>query len=162
REQEASYDTPGVLEDWSNDLSKLHGAYNNAYCARNLVGSVPQLPNTFLGLMARWMIGIAQRMLFWYTPQIRFFNERAASILDRIGVLEDREFRVVLALANRIEKLERETRLMRAATPAASVSTGRADAAPSGETAAAPQHPRNGPYSRSRLDTKDFFFQLQG
>src|SRR6266853_2151558 len=84
REQAASYETPEVMEDWSNDLSKLQSAYNTAYCARNLVGSVPQLPNTLPGLLARWVIAIAQRMLFWYTPQIRYFNEAAAATLNRV------------------------------------------------------------------------------
>ena len=123
REQAASYETPEVLEDWSNDLSKLHSAYNTAYCARNLVGSIPQLPNTFLGLMAGWVTGIAQRMLFWYTPQIRYFHEAATSVLNGVCALEDRKFRVFLALEDRLEKLERETRLLRAAQSTASVAT---------------------------------------
>jgi SAM-dependent methyltransferase len=145
REQAASYETPEVMEDWSNDLSKLQSAYNTAYCARNLVGSVPQLPNTLPGLLARWVIRIAQRMLFWYTPQIRYFNEAAAATLNRVCSLEDRQFRVFLNLADRLENLERETRLLRASSSAAS-----------------PQSPSKGQYTRSLIDAKDFYFQLQG
>ena len=106
REQAASYETPTIMEDWSNDLNKLHSAYNTAYCARNLVGSVPKLPNTFLGFVAGWVIGISQRMLSWYTPQIRYFNEAATSVLNRVCSLEERRFRVFLALADRLENLD--------------------------------------------------------
>jgi SAM-dependent methyltransferase len=162
REQTASYESPVVLEDWSNDLAKLHGAYNTAYCARNLVGSVPQLPNTILGMAAGWVIGIAQRLLFWYTPQIRYFNEAATTTLNRLCSLEESKFRIFLALSNRVETLERETRLLRAAQSSGQVSTGRTDAGPPGQAATAPEHPRKGVYTRSLIDTKDFYFQLQG
>jgi SAM-dependent methyltransferase len=161
REQAASYETPAVMEDWSNDLSKLHSAYNTAYCARNLVGSIPQLPNTFLGFVAGWVIGLSQRMLSWYTPQIRYFNEATTSVLNRVCSLEERKFRVFLALADRLENLERETRLLRAAQSTERVSTCSADP-PSGPTAAPPEHPQEGAYTRSPIDTKDFYFQLQG
>lgn len=161
REQAASYQTPAALEDWSNDLGKLHSAYNTAYCARNLVGSIPQLPNTLLGMVAGWVIAIAQRMLFWYTPQIRHFNEATTSVLNRVCSLEDRKFRVFLALWDRLENLESETRLLRAAQSAPSASASPADPPPLGQTAA-PEHPQTGAYTRSRIDTKDFYFQLQG
>jgi SAM-dependent methyltransferase len=158
REQAASYESPTVLEDWSNDLAKLHSAYNTAYCARNLVGSVPQLPNTFLGIAAGWVIGIAQRMLFWYTPQIKYFNEATTSVMNRVCSLEERKFRVFLAMADRLEKLERETGLLRAAQ-----STGAVPApAASDQRAAEPEHPAKGAYTRAPIDTKDFYFQLQG
>ncbi len=161
REQAASYETPAVMEDWSNDLGKLHSAYNTAYCARNLVGSIPQLPNTFMGLVAGWVIGIAQRMLFWYTPQIRYFNEATTATLNRVCSLEERKFRASLAMENRLENLEREMRVLRAAQSAADVSTRPAAPPPSGQTAA-PEHTKPGAYTRSPIDGKDFFFQLQG
>ena len=141
REQAASYESPTVLEDWSNDLAKLHSAYNTAYCARNLVGSVPQLPNTFLGIAAGWVIGIAQRMLFWYTPQIRYFNEATTSVLNRVCSLEERKFRVFLAMADRLEKLERETGLLRAAQSTVSASARPADPARIGPNGAVPEPP---------------------
>jgi len=42
REQAESFQTPAVLEDWSNDLAKLHSACNGAYSARNTL-TVPPL-----------------------------------------------------------------------------------------------------------------------
>jgi SAM-dependent methyltransferase len=162
REQAASYESPTVLEDWSNDLGKLHSAYNTAYCARNLVGSVPQLPNTFLGFVAGWVIGIAQRMLFWYTPQIRYFNEATTSVLNRVCSLEERKFRVFLAMSDRLENLERETRLLRAAQSAGPVSTHPSGPAPLDPSAAATGHSPASVYTRSPVDIKDFYFRLQG
>lgn len=159
RQQTASYETPEVLEDWSNDLAKLNSDYNTAYCARNLVGSVPPLPNTFLGFMAGRVIRIAQRLLFWYTPQIRYFNEATTSVLSRVCSLEERKFRTFLAMADRLEKLERETRLLKAVRTSESSSAHACDPVLSGE---AHQHPRSAPYTRSHLDTKNFFFELQG
>jgi len=144
REQAASYEAPAAMEEWSNDLAKLQSAYNTAYCARNLVGSVPQLPNTFLGFVAGWVIGIAQRLLFWYTPQIRYFNEATTTALNRVCSLEERKYRIFLALADRLESLERETRLLKAAQPAD------------------PQPPQKSVYTRSLIDSKDFYFRLQG
>ena len=152
REQAASYATPEVLEDWSNDLSKLHSAYNAAYCARNLVGSVPQLPNTFLGLVASWLVGITQRVFSWYTPQIRSFNEATVSVLNRLCALEEQKLRVFLGFADRLENLEREARLLRAAQSAGQFS-------PRPPT---PEQPRRSSYTRSPIDTGDFYFQLQG
>jgi SAM-dependent methyltransferase len=144
REQAATYRTPEAIEEWSNDLAKLQSAYNNAYCARNLVGTVPLLPNTLLGVVAGWVVGFAQRILFWYTPQIRTFHEATTSVLNRICSVEEHKLRTFLAMADRVEKLERETRLLRAAQSAPAP-----DEAPP-------------PYTRSPIDTRDFYFELQG
>lgn len=144
REQAATYRAPEAIEEWSNDLAKLHGAYNAAYCARNLVGSVPVLPNTFLGIVAGWAVSFAQRILFWYTPQIRNFNEAATAVLNRLCSLEEQKFRTFLAMADRVEKLERETRLLKAAQSG-------------GSPAEAPTE-----YTRSSIDTRNFYFELQG
>ncbi len=152
REHAASYETPAVLEDWSNELNKLHSAYHTAYCARNLVGSVPLLPKTPLGMVAGWIIGIAQRVLVWYTPQIRQFNEATTATLNRVCTLEDLQLRVCVAMAHRLENLERETRLLRAQSTAIGTN----------QTAEAPFESQKSPYSRSLIDTKDFYFRLQG
>jgi SAM-dependent methyltransferase len=146
REQEATYQTPEVIEEWSNDLAKLHSAYNAAYCARNVVGSVPVLPNTLLGMVAGWAVRFAQRILFWYTPQIRSFNEATTSVLNRLCLLEERKYRTFIAMADRVEKLERETRLLRTAQSAK-------NATPA---------PAAGPYTRSSIDARSFYFELQG
>lgn len=147
REQEASYETPEVLEDWSNDLAKLNSAYNGVHCARNLVGNVPLLPKTPLGVAAGWAIRFAQKLLFWYTPQIRQFQEAAAGALSRVCALEERKFRSFLAVHQRLEKLEREMRLLKLA-----------QTAPGAEEGAG----RSVPRPRPAVDAKDFFFQLQG
>src|SRR5580700_997646 len=100
REQEAPYQTPEAMEEWSSDLARLHGAYNAVYCARNVVGTVPVLPKTPLGMVAGWAVRFAQRILFWYTPQIRYFNESVTAVLNRLCSLEERKFRSVLAMSD--------------------------------------------------------------
>lgn len=162
REQAASYETPEVMEEWSNDLARLQSAYNTAYCARNLVGSVPQLPNTFLGFVGAWVIGIVQQMLFWYTPQIRYFNEAATSTLNRLCSLEERKFNVVVAMRDRLEKLERETRLLRAAQSTGNVPIKLTETPAEDDRQITSTHTRNSPYTTSPIDTKDFYFELQG
>jgi SAM-dependent methyltransferase len=72
--------------------------------------------------------------------------------------LEERKFQVFLSMADRLEKLERETGLLRAAQSTGAVPT----PARSDQTAAEPEHPPRGVYTRAPIDTKDFYFQLQG
>jgi SAM-dependent methyltransferase len=150
REQEASYQTPQVLEEWSNDLSRLNSAYNAAYSARGLVGNVPQLPNTFHGQVAKLLVAIGQRILFWYTPQIRQFNEATTAVLNRI--CEDHKFRSFLAMSDRIEKLEREVRALKVTR----------SAEPSPAEPAEPRQAPRVPSDRAPIDAKNFFFELQG
>jgi SAM-dependent methyltransferase len=109
-------------------------------------------------MVGGWVIGIAQRLLFWYTPQIRYFNEATTSVLNRVCSLEERKFRVFLSMADRLEKLERETRLLRAGGSTGTLST----AASSEPAVGAVEHPRKGVYTRSPIDTRDFYFRLQG
>jgi SAM-dependent methyltransferase len=162
REQEASYQTPQVLEEWSNDLTRLNSAYNAAYAARNLVGSVPHLPNTLLGLAAKRVIGIAQRFLFWYTPQIRQFHEASTSVFNRVCSLEEHKFRTFLAMADRLEKLEREIRLLKAVrtteTHSPQPASGRRSADGLGTLRDLPRAPSG----RPPVDAQRFFFELQG
>jgi len=154
REQAASYETPMVLEDWAQDLTNLNAAYDAVYSARNLVGTPPQLPGTFIGIVAGWMTKIVQRMLFWYTPQIRHFQGAATTTLNRVCSLEERKYRSFLAMADRMERLEREVRLLRAATPAP---------LPIGSTSPEETSKRSLdlPYTRSNIDTSHFYAELQ-
>ncbi len=157
RAQAASYDTPVVLEDWANDLADLHHAYDSVHSARNLVGTRPQLPNSLIGIVAGWVTSIVQRALFWYTPQIRHFQESTARTLGRVCSLEERKYRSFLAMADRIEKLEREVRLLRVAQRNADATTLASD------TGATEQmdRPRDLPYSRSDIDPGDFYSEFQ-
>jgi len=160
REQRISYHKSEVIEDWSNDLGKMHGSYNAAYCSRNIVGTTPQLPSKLLTLLAGWVIGITQRALSWYTAQTRTFNEASVSTLNHLCSLEERNFHAFLALSDRLDGLAREVRLLRAAqtAPATNGDPTAADATPSPIKSAGEE---DGPYSRSPIDAQDFFFKLQ-
>lgn len=158
REQEASYEFSTVLEDWSNELARLTTSYNEVYCARHLVGSTPQLPNTLLGILGGWVIGIAQRMLFWYTPQIRQFHEATTTAMSRLCSLEEQKFRSILSIANRLERLEKESRQTKARI---------FESSPPNPTkgtpvnAAKPDPSESTPFSASKVDTDHFYLQLQ-
>ena len=158
REQEATFETPEALEDWSNDLAKLHSAYNKLYSARNLVGTVPQFPSTPLGFVAARIVPILQRLLLWYTLQIRYFHEAVTSALNRICSIEDLKFRIFLSTADRVERLEKEVRRLKADLSAAKPADGLPAAphtAPAAEAAASPV------FARDLIDAKDFCFELQ-
>ena len=166
-ERAASPETPGVLEDWSNDLARLSSAYNTVYCARNLAGSVPQLPNTFVGFVAGWLVRISQRLLFWYTPQIRYFHEAVTNLLNRLCSLEERQFRAFMAMADRLDKLERNARLVtaeRSSWPDASPSPAQVTDPPPGshQADAVVSDDPSFPYTRAAIDPGNFCFELQG
>jgi O-antigen chain-terminating methyltransferase len=153
REQRASCDDETALEDWANNLARLHSTYNDVYTSRNLVGKIPQLPNMLLAKVAGLLIRAAQTLLFWYTPQIRQFHESVTGALEQLTQLEEREFRGVLDLGNRVEQIQKElrrTKLAAAAKP------------PQVAPPAAPAPPLEAPVSPSGLNLDDFYFALQG
>lgn len=153
REQQASCDGETALEDWANNLARLHSTYNNVYTSRNLVGKIPQMPNLLLAKLAGLLIRAAQTLLFWYTPQIRQFHESATGALEQLTQLEEREFRAFLSLGNRVEQIEKELRLAKLArTPSAEM-----EVAPP-----APPPPREGRIAPRGVNPDDFYFALQG
>ncbi len=135
-----------------------NSAYDTAYSTRNLVGSVPQLPDTLLGVVAGWVTGIVQRILFWYTPQIQQFHDATTTVLNRICALEERKFRTFLAVADRLERVEREARLLKASQHSA-----RSTIAPDGSRPQVeiPEHAQSFPYTRSNIDARGFYSELQ-
>jgi O-antigen chain-terminating methyltransferase len=89
-----------------------------------------------------------RRALFWYTPQIHEFQEAAATLLNRICLLERHKFRSFLALSHRLEKLELGLRMVssRSSGPAAD------------ETRLLGRNP---PVGSSDLDPAAFYASLQ-
>jgi 2-polyprenyl-3-methyl-5-hydroxy-6-metoxy-1,4-benzoquinol methylase len=148
REQRASCDTETIAEDWANDLTRLHSAYNNVYTSRNLVGKIPQMPNLLLAKMAGLLIRAAQTLLFWYTPQIRQFHESATGALEKLTHLEDREFHAFLSLSDRVRQLENELRLWKLAAVK--------------DTPTAPAPPQEAPLLQDGVNADQFYFALQG
>ncbi len=158
REQQTSYEFSTLLEDWSNDLAKLSSSYNEVYCSRHLVGSNPQIPNTLLGLIAGWLIGIVQRLLFWYTPQIRQFQEATALALNRICSLEERKFRSFLSMADRLQDLEAEYRRLRSSV-AGPLPDSRRVSMPAKEAQNLPIGDKR--HSAASIDAEHLYFELQ-
>jgi 2-polyprenyl-3-methyl-5-hydroxy-6-metoxy-1,4-benzoquinol methylase len=91
-----------------NELAALNVAYGRLYEIRNLVGQTPPAPNTFRARMGGHFIRLAQRMLFWYTPQIRRFQNETASVLGSIRILIERQFETIGELRRDIQSLQRK------------------------------------------------------
>jgi len=75
-------------------LSALHASYA-------MVGRLPPEPPTVRGRIGTRLIKLVQRMLFWYTPQIVYFQYSALRALEEQAKILERAER-------RIRKLESE------------------------------------------------------
>jgi hypothetical protein len=64
-------------------ISVLHASYA-------LVGQLPPEPPTFRGRVGARLIRIVNRMLFWYTPQIVYFQYSALRALEEQAKILDR------------------------------------------------------------------------
>jgi 2-polyprenyl-3-methyl-5-hydroxy-6-metoxy-1,4-benzoquinol methylase len=91
-----------------NELAALNVAYGRLYEIRNLVGQTPPAPNTFRARIGGHFIRLVQRMLFWYTPQIRRFQNEAASALASTRILIERQFETIGELRRDVQALRRK------------------------------------------------------
>ena len=110
RRQSESRDPTEVLEEWSAELASLSSAYGDVYTSRNLVGRTPQMPSLLVAKIAGVVIWVMQKALFWHTPQIRRFQQSAATALGRLRSIAERDFEAHVALDRRIEELESAVR----------------------------------------------------
>lgn len=91
-----------------NELATFNVAYGRLYEIRNLVGQTPPSPHTFRARMGGRLVGLVQRMLFWYTPQIRRFQNETASVLASARVLIERQFQTIGELRQDVRTLHRK------------------------------------------------------
>lgn len=91
-----------------NELAALNVAYGRLYEIRNLVGQTPPSPNTFRARVGGHLIRLVQRMLFWYTPQIRRFHDETASVLASARILIERQFETIGELRRDVQALRRK------------------------------------------------------
>lgn len=146
RRQSESRDSAQILEEWSNELASLSSAYSDVYTSRNLVGRTPQMPNLLVAKIAGVVIWIMQKALFWHTPQIRRFQQSAATAIGQLRSIAERDFEAHLALDRRIEELEAAVRRL-------------APSEPSPEPP--PTKARQRPATDHELDLERFCFALQ-
>jgi len=80
------------------------GALNASYAS---VGQPPPEPPTFRGRVGAQLVKLVRRMLFWYTPQIVYFQYSALRVLEEQGKILERS-------ESRIRRLEAELAEQRA------------------------------------------------
>ena len=78
---------------------------------------MPPSPATWRARVGAKLIAVVQRMLFWYTPQIRQFHCETAAILGKTSELLEQQSR-------QIADLQREIRTLRAGTPVIAATPG--------------------------------------
>jgi hypothetical protein len=91
-----------------NELAALNVACGRLYEVRNLVGQTPPSPNTFRARIGGHFIRLVQRVLFWYTPQIRRFQNEAASALASVRILIERQSETIGELRQDVQALRRK------------------------------------------------------
>jgi hypothetical protein len=67
-----------VLVPEFRDLTNL---VDGVRSAATLVGSMPPAPNTLRGRVGAMAVGLVQRALFWYTPQLHAFHLKVSAAL---------------------------------------------------------------------------------
>ena len=108
-EQEASQDPvcrDGVGQTTSEELEVFRSSCLHLSSISDSVGQMPPSPDTRRALLGGFLIGIIQRALFWYTPQIvRFQNEVAHALSSACSLLDMQH--------QQIGGLRREMRMLR-------------------------------------------------
>jgi len=107
-------------------LSNLRQAYEQMYQLRNSVGRMPPGPNTRRARIGALLVATVQRMLFWYTPQIRGFHIASTAVAENVCLTFDRQMEVLQELMDQMRRLELElrVRLGHPSTPVADGSAG--------------------------------------
>jgi hypothetical protein len=89
-----------------NELAKLRSEYEQLYELRHLVGRMPAQPATLRAKVGAPLVRVVQRMLFWYTPQIREVADASATFAGTACTAMEQQADLTAALAKRIEELE--------------------------------------------------------
>ena len=95
----------GANDRQLSELDALRAAYVRLRQARNEVGQMPPAPNTFRARIGGFLVRFVQRMLFWYTPQIRRFQNETAAIADCAQNLFELQLRETAALSRQVQKM---------------------------------------------------------
>jgi SAM-dependent methyltransferase len=95
----------GTAQAAATEITALRNAYDGMYQTRSLVGEMPPSPGTRRAQVGGFLIRIMQRSLFWYTPQIRRFQEESTKALASVCQLLERQ-------SETIEELKRELKTL--------------------------------------------------
>lgn len=104
----ASFSPPVSASADTGRLVSMRAAYKRLYDARDLVGQMPPSPPTLRAGIGKSLVRIVQRMLFWYTPQIRRFQREAAMFMGAACDLIERQFQLIGELQDDVRALRAE------------------------------------------------------
>jgi SAM-dependent methyltransferase len=95
------------------DMAPLEMAVDSLHLSQSLVGELPPEPPSFRGRLGSLLVKAVRRILFWYTPRIRDFQEGVVAAFDQqVAALRSmvaatqQNWSVLLDGENRLEKLE--------------------------------------------------------
>lgn len=98
--------TKGNLADHSPspETAALESAIAALYASYALVGQLPPEPPTFRGRMGARLVKLVKRALFWYTPQIVYFQYSALRVMEEQSKLLDLALRRIRHLEDELSK----------------------------------------------------------
>jgi len=96
-------------------LPKTHRLFRSTEIVNPQIGDMPPQPPTLRGRVGAAFVRIIQRMLFWYTAQIRAFHKTAAEaageqayVLQRFDAEQGRQLGLLSATVERLTALENQ------------------------------------------------------
>ena len=92
----------------AEEVMALRTAYNLVHHRSGTVGSMPPTPYTSRARIGACLVRLAQRMLFWYTPQINGYNEAAPRALNHVCATAESQLATAQYLPAEIAELRRE------------------------------------------------------
>lgn len=107
-----------------HELSTLQKSREQLSRMRDLVGQMPPSPGTMRARIGARLVGIVQRMLFWYTPQIHRVQQELTSAIGSLS-------RLVELQAKALDDLRAETAALRRAQEIGALAAARGSAAQS-------------------------------
>jgi O-antigen chain-terminating methyltransferase len=87
------------------ELASLRSAYDRMYKTRHLVGEMPPSPDTLRARTGRHLVRLVQRCLFWYTPQIRLFQDETTQAMASLCKLVEYQLAAIGTLQREVKAL---------------------------------------------------------
>ncbi len=106
-------DGPNYQDSPLAEMCLLEGTVQLLDAGKSLVGETPPQPASLRGKMGKLLVKAVQRMLFWYTPQIRQFQagvvtgfEQQLAVLRALAAGHEVNGNLLMDVQNGVERLE--------------------------------------------------------
>ena len=101
----------------SEQTARLRLSYEQMFAIRNTAGRMPPSPNTLRARTGAILIRLVQRMLFWYTPQIRQFHNATASVAENVCAAMEKQVGALQGIYAEVGELRTEQRVRNLTVP---------------------------------------------